>query len=1109
MLFVHRAERADALADALGALLSSPLPDPFAAEVVAVPAKGIERWLAHRLAHRLGAERGDGVCAGVCFPSPSAVVAAAVSAATGVDPEADPWRPERAVWPLLEVVDECADEPWCAPLGRHVERHRGRRYAAARHLAELFASYAAHRPEMLEAWRRGETQCDPRADDLSWQPQLWRRLRERIGRPGPAERLTAACATLRAEPDRADLPARLSVFGPTRLPADQLAVLTALAEHRDVHLWLAHPSPALWAAVGEPRRVPPRRSDPSADAPRHPLLSSLGRDVRELQVRLAVAAPRRTDRYHRLPDTPPTLLGRLQRELRDDAPPSAPAPLDPDDRSIRVHSCHGPDRQVEVLREVVLGLLRDDPTLEPRDVLVMCPDIEIFAPLISAAFGLHDQHADPDAHAGHPGHRLQVRLADRALRQVNPLLDTVAQLLELAGARATASQLLDLLGSPAVRLRFRLDTDDVERITDLVVRSGVRWGLDAAHRAPFRLDGFAQNTWAAGLDRMLLGVAMAEGGSDGPDGGGPQWLGTALPLDEVDSGDIARIGKLAEFVERLTGVLGALRVEQPLDRWVEALIDGLDALTDTTEADAWQAAQARAELAEAARSAGPHAATVPLGPADVRGLLDERLRGRPGRANFRTGSLTVATLVPMRSVPHRVVCLLGLDDGAFPRAGVPDGDDLLAREPLAGERDPRSEDRQLLLDAICAATEHLVVVHSGADERTGARRPPAVPLGELLDAITATAGQQGRRQVVVRHPLQPFDARNFAPGALGVPGPFSFDRAELAGAVAAARPAVPPAPFLAAPLDPAPNGTVALDDLVTFLEHPVRGFLRQRVGLSLFAGEDEPTDALPVDPDGLGRWAVGDRLLRDRLAGHSLERCRQAEWRRGELPPGALGERLLHSVLDDVEPLVTAAMAHPAGPGGATDRDIDVPLPGGTRVVGTLGGLHGSALLRVEYSRLAAKQRVRAWVRLVALTACTGERWTAVTLGRGTGHALMKATAGPLDQARALAVLADLVDLYHDGLRAPLPLPTVAGLTYASVRRGGADPDAALEEALRKWTTGAGAERREPAHAKVWGPDGADLTREPGGPGGEPTRFGTLALRLWAPLLTAEDVVRL
>ncbi|GAA1265966.1 exodeoxyribonuclease V subunit gamma [Pseudonocardia aurantiaca] len=1120
MLHVHRAERADALADALGELLSSPQEDAFATEVVAVPAKGVERWLAQRLSHRLGAAGGqaDGVCAGIVFPSPGRVVAAAVGAAAGVEPELDPWRPERAVWPLLEVLDESVGEAWCAPLRAHVAgMHRGRRYATARHLADLYAAYAVHRPQLLTAWLDGAGVPGERAADLAWQPELWRRLRARIGVPGPAERLAVACAALRVRPELAALPPRISLFGPTRLPAEHLAVLSALAEHHDVHLWLAHPSPAMWTAVEgsdvgsrDAGAAPLRRTDPTAAVPRHPLLGSLGRDVRELQLRLTAAAPGRTDTHHELPEPPATLLGRLQADLRDDRPPAGDHVQAADDRSVQVHSCHGPDRQVEVLREVVLGLLAADPTLEPRDVLVMCPDIETFAPLVSASVGLGAAASGEEGTAGgsaenlaHPGQYLRVRLADRALRQVNPLLDTVAQLLELADSRLTASQVLDLLGSGPVRRRFHLDDDDLERLRDLVVRSGVRWGLDGPHRAPFHLDGFAQNTWSAGLDRLLLGVTMGGDGS----GPGSAWLGTALPMEDIDSGDVERVGRLAEFVSRLAAVLGALTGEQPLERWVEALVTGLDVLTDVTGDDEWQAVQARTELADTARAAGPHAATVPLELGDVRGLLTERLRGRPTRANFRTGTLTFATLVPMRSVPHRVICLLGLDDGVFPRAGVPDGDDLLARDPVAGERDPRSEDRQLLLDAICAATEHLVVVHSGADERTGARRPPAVPLGELLDAIEATAGPDGRDLVVVRHPLQPFDARNFAPGELG-PGPFSFDRTELAGARAATGQKRPPAPFLAEPLAPAHSAVVGLDDLVTFLEHPVKEFLRQRVGLSLFAGDDDPADALPVDLDGLAKWSIGDRLLRDRLAGQPLDRCRQAEWRRGELPPGALGDALLAGVLDDVEPLVAAAEPYRAGE--AADRDVDVALPDGTHVVGTLGGLYGQVLLRVEFSRLAPKQRVRAWARLLALTAATGEPWRAITLGRGAKYGLAKATAGPVSAAQATATLAELVTIYRAGLREPLPLPTVAAHTYATVRRGGAEASAALDEALRKWTAGAGAERGDDAHVRAWGPAaGPEILTAGAEPGGEPSRFGSLAMQLWSPLLTAEDVVRL
>lgn len=1091
MWHLHRAERADTLARALGELLAEPPADPFAAEVVAVPARGMERWLAQRLAHRLGAAGGggDGVCAGVAFPSPAAVVAEAVAAATGLDPDDDPWRPERAVWPLLEVIDASVGEEWCAPLGAHVgDAGRGRRYAVARHLTDLFASYATHRPSLLTAWLNGDGAPEGHTADLAWQPELWRRLRERIDAPSPAERLAAACAALSAEPEVVPLPARMSLFGPTRLPTEHLAVLAALAEHRDVHLWLPHPSPALWAAVAPPPEIPPRRTDPTAGTPRHPLLGSLGRDARELQLRLPAEC---VDTHHPEPDRPPaTLLQRLQADLRDDHAPDGGFAVAPGDRSVQVHSCHGPDRQVEVLREVILGLLEADPTLEPRDVLVMCPDVETFAPLVSACFGLAD---GPDAH---PGQRLQVRLADRALRQVNPLLDTVAELLELADSRATASQLLDLLGTAPVRSRFDLDEADLERLRELVVRSGVRWGLDGGHRAPFQLDGFPQNTWSAGLDRLLLGVAMS--------GAEHEWLGTALPLDEVESGDVAQVGRLTEFVERVAAVLAGLAGQQPFEQWVAVLQDGLNALTLVTGADEWQGTQARAELAAAVRAAGPHAATVELGLADVRGLLAERLRGRPTRANFRTGTLTVATLVPMRSVPHRVICLLGLDDGAFPRAGMPDGDDLLARDPLVGERDPRSEDRQLFLDAICAATEHLVVVHSGADERSGARRPPAVPLGELLDAIAATAGPEALAQVMVRHPLQPFDPRNFAG-----PEPFSFDRAELAGAVAAARAKAPPAAFLADPLPPAEDdGVVALDDLVSFVEHPVKEFLRQRVGLSLFTAEEQDTDSLPVDLDGLALWSIGDRLLRDRLAGRPLDRCRQAEWRRGELPPGALGEAVLFRVLDDVEPIVSAAQPHLAAEAG--DRDVDVVLPDGCRVVGTIGGLHGTVLLRVEFSRLAAKQRVRAWVRLLALTAATREPWRAVTIGRGQKFGLTMATAGPLDPDRATAELAELVALRRAGLREPLPLPTLAGHTYATVRRGGADPSGALDEALRKWSTGAGAERADTAHVRAWGPDaGPEVLTTPGPPGGEPTRFGTLALQVWSPLLTAEDVVRL
>ncbi len=1121
---MHRSARADRLAAGLAEVLRDRPGDPFAADVVAVPAKGVERWLSQRLAHVLGAAAGgaDGVCANIRFPSSTAVVAEAVAAAGAAPAGApatddEPWARDRMLWTLLEVIDDCASEDWCATLaghlglGPHPDQHRrGRRLATARQLGWRFDAYGANRPGMLREWARGDDTDgvgDLLPPDLRWQAELWRRLRERIGIASPAERLAPAALALREHPELVGLPERLSLFGPTRLTAGQLEVITALAVRRDVHLWLPHPSPALWcsltpyAGAAGPCR---RREDRTVELPRNPLLASLGRDARELQLRLASCDVATVEHHHPVDDRPATRLGRLQRALQDDAVPP-PAPPVPGDRSVAVHACHGPARQVEVLREVLVGLLAADPTLEPRDIVVMCPDVEDYAPLVSAAFGLDDD----DAEGQHPGHRLRVRLADRSLRQTNPLLATVAALLELADARLSASQLLDLASTPPVRRRFGFTDDDLERLHGWVADSGVRWGLDAAHRGPFGLQNVRQNTWAAGLDRILLGAAMAEDGH--------RWVGLALPLDDVDSSDVDLAGRLAELIDRVTVVLDGMAGEQPLADWLDTLTRALDALTAVADADVWQSGQARRELGQLAADAGARAGSLPLSLADVRALLADRLQGRPTRANFRTGHLTMCSMVPMRSVPHRVVCLLGLDDGRFPRSPGVDGDDVLARDPVIGERDPRSEDRQLLLDAVLAAGEHLVILYTGADPRTNARRPPAVPVGEILDALDAlepsspSADARPARDFVVHHPLQPFDARNFHPGELGAVGPFSFDRHALRGAVRAAQPRHEPAAFLPAPLPPPDaTGDVAVADLGWFLEHPARGFLRQRLGVTTLRQEDELADALSVQLAPLDQWAVGDRLLQDRLAGADPDACRQAEWRRGTLPPRELGTRVLEGLMAQVESLVTASADVRVGDAGRIDLAVDLE---GRRITGTVGSVYGDTVVRVVFSRLAPKHRLRGWVQLLALAARRpGTAWRAVTVGAGGKGTVARSVLGPVDGAAARRHLADLVGLRARGLCAPLPMAVKTSATYAAKRATGMTAANAVEKARREWVgNNFPGEQADPAHALVWGEDAdlAVLLAEPAATGDlaaydESTRFGVLARQLWQPLLDAE-----
>ena len=623
-----------------------------------------------------------------------------------------------------------------------------------------------------------------------------------------------------------------------------------------------------------------------------------------------------TDEYLSGPTKPDTLLGWLQSDIAANAIRSEGRTHTKQDRSVQVHSCHGPARQIDVLREVLLGLLADDRTLEPRDILVMCPDIETYAPLIVADFGLGDM-----IKGVHPAHQLRVRLADRSLVQTNPLLGVASQLLQLAGSRVTATEVLNLAQAQPVRARFGFTDDDLENITRWVRQANIRWGFDQEHRKPYGVD-FVHNTWRFGIDRVLAGVAMSDDSH--------AWIGSTLPLDDVSSNRVELAGQLAEYVDRLQRTIDSLTGTRPLREWLRALTDGIALLTRIPDDDAWQTSQMEREFNEVLDNAGPRADTLLRLP-DIKALLQRHLAGRPTRANFRTGTLTVCTMVPMRSVPHRVVCLVGLDDGVFPRIGVIDGDDALARNPMTGERDIRSEDRQLLLDAIGAATEHLVITYTGANEYSGQDKPPAVPLAELLDTLDMTTPEKIREHVVVKHPLQPFDVRNVQPGKLVPDVPFSFDPIVLRAARVASGERAEQPKFISGPLPPQPLQDVALADLVTFFKDPVKGFYRA-LEYTLPWDVDGVEDAIPVDINALEEWNVGERMLNDILLDMTPDQAQQAEWRRGTLPPGQLGWQKSIEIRTQVELLAKAAQTCRQERADAYDVDIDLGV--GRRLTG-------------------------------------------------------------------------------------------------------------------------------------------------------------------------------
>jgi len=1051
----------------LAEVLAEPLEDPMTPEWVAVPTVGMRRWLALELARSLGASgpgAGDGVAANISFTFPGALRQVVLEAgrSAGV---ADPWQVDCLVWAVLEVLRSARDDGRLGPLT--VLPEGATWFGRARRLADLFDRYSVRRPELVLHWSAGEDvdgKGDPLAAHDRWQPHLWRLVRARIGVPSPPERLPDLLDELRAGALALDLPSRLAIFGVTTLPSGPpfIELIEAAAARRDLHLLLLDPSPATTsrvrrATLAGPRPLAVLRADDRSDTEvLHPLLRSWGRPYRERTVLLASAeslgipTPVSLDEGEETAGgTRGSLLARVQRDLRAGRMPAGDFELDPEDRSIQVHSCHGPARQVQVLRDAILHLLADDPTLREEDIVVFSPAIDQFAPLVEAGFGTSAEGAAELSDGATP--RLFYRITDRSLRDSYPVLAALDSLLALVAGRFTASEVLEFISLPAVRKRFGFDDDALGTIADWIAETNVRWGLDGPHRATWGLPPeFTANSWRAAIDRILMGVAMSDDDLDlAP--------GDIAPLG-VEGDDIALAGRLADLVARLVAAAGDMKRPRTAAAWCDVLSEVIEQLFEVEAAQQWQLDKLQRIVAEIGDQAivGSEPATVGLSLADVRRILADRIQGESRRPDFFRGGITVSSLTPLRWLPFRVICILGLDEvHTSAIASSTDGDDLVAAAPLVGDRDPRSEARQALLEAVLAAGEHLVITRTGHSIRTNREVPSATVLAELRDTITATLSQTSpgtyKGQIETVHPLQRFDDRCFRPRLLNRPGPWSFDPGAFDGARARGLRVGEDRPLIEGSLRPAAatDNVITLAELKTFFNHPAKAFWQRRLRLHLSDEDPEESDDLATSLNGLERWSVAERLLRARLGGH-----RDSEWERheralGTLPPGGLGDVSLSETEGIVDALVDLATELGIDPARDERLPVEVELADGTRVVGSVVGRcadpsPGPAL--VTYSRAAPKQHVAAWLDLVALVATDPEtNWRSVVVRRSekgdVPDPLELVGRGDTPEerhSRALRALEVAADCYRRGLREPVPL--FVSLSY-KLHQGRAKPE--------------------------------------------------------------------
>ncbi len=1079
---LYHSNALEVLAGLLADELRTPAPGQplLAPDTVLIPQVAMRRWLQATMAER------HGIAANLEFLTPGEFVgrALAANAAAGAGDTGEALDAASLRWHLYAALGDpgLRARTALAQLAGYLDEDDGglKAWTLAGELAGVFEKYQAWRRDWLLRWEGGADPDDPQAI-------LWRAVA--AGRDHRARRIQDYLARFGGEAAAlpAGLPPRLFAFATLNVSPDVLRVMATQARAGTLHFYLPTPTREYWGdlqSLGAHLRAGTDPfGEPSAENPLLRDWGAAGRDFMALLGSYEVVHPSGEIAAYADPEAAPgktlaegglrdSLLRRMQGDLfhRRAAPSGAlRAGVDATDPSLQFHACHTRLREIEVLHDRLRALLEDtrfQPPLQPREIAVLAPDIDPYVPYLDAVFG--------GAGRGDGGARQAIpwAMADASPLAGEPLAAAFLQLLALPVSRFGLEEILDLLASPPLADAAGLDASAFERLHGWLRAAGARWGIDAAHRARLGAPQDDAYTWQFALDRLLLGHASgAEAAIEGDDALVVPW--TELEGSALDALDallrllrvLARHQRMlgeamspARWRERLLELLDALLPRPPATKSGERSLERLRALVDAFAADAARAGFDAPVPGEVVRA---HFAQV-LGEADT-------------RAPLLTGGVSFARMVPMRLLPFRVICLLGMNDGEFPRRDPAAGLNRLTAElgtdkRRHGDRSTREDDRYLFLQLFSSAQDAFHVSWIGADPRDGSAREPSAVVSELLAAAAAyhaepKAEAPDPATLVLRHPLQPF-----APAAFGSGDPRHFSYRghwhPAAGRLAGTRTPLPPWIEAATALAPPPEAEteLSLDALRRFLLAPAEQFLRQRLGLRLPEVDEVGDDIEPLQAPGRGlartllQRAVFEALLAGRGADAMLPELRA----RGLLPSGALGRRALAQVVQEVRPYADGFAAW-RGEADASPRTIPLEVDiDGLRLHGRIADAWPAGVARLRFGAPNGPSVLRSGLDWLFASAA-GESLPFFDFhdvkGRGVGpHA-----RPPLDAAQARDALRVLLALRAKGLREPLPFaPRSAWLYYSA-----ATPDAGLKAARQQWQGGdrGWAEGGEPAWA--------------------------------------------
>ncbi|EPV8938597.1 exodeoxyribonuclease V subunit gamma [Escherichia coli] len=1071
MLRVYHSNRLDVLEALMEFIVERErLDDPFEPEMILVQSTGMAQWLQMTLSQKFG------IAANIDFPLPASFIWDMFVRVLPEIPKESAFNKQSMSWKLMTLLPQLLEREDFTLLRHYLTDDSDKRklFQLSSKAADLFDQYLVYRPDWLAQWETGHL-VEGLGEAQAWQAPLWKALVEytdELGQPrwhraNLYQRFIETLESATTCPP--GLPSRVFICGISALPPVYLQALQALGKHIEIHLLFTNPCRYYWGDIKDPaylaklltrqrrhsfedRELPLFRdsenagqlfnSDGEQDVG-NPLLASWGKLGRDYIYLLSdLESSQELDAF--VDVTPDNLLHNIQSDIlelenravagvniEEFSRSDNKRPLDPLDSSITFRVCHSPQREVEVLHDRLLAMLEEDPTLTPRDIIVMVADIDSYSPFIQAVFG----SAPADRY-------LPYAISDRRARQSHPVLEAFISLLSLPDSRFVSEDVLALLDVPVLAARFDITEEGLRYLRQWVNESGIRWGIDDDNVRELELPATGQHTWRFGLTRMLLGYAMesAQG----------EWQ-SVLPYDE-SSGLIAElVGHLSSLLMQLNIWRRGLAQERPLEEWLPVCRDMLNAffLPDAETEAAMTLIEQQWQAIIAEGLGAQYGDAVPL--SLLRDELAQRLDQERISQRFLAGPVNICTLMPMRSIPFKVVCLLGMNDGVYPRQLAPLGFDLMSQKPKRGDRSRRDDDRYLFLEALISAQQKLYISYIGRSIQDNSERFPSVLVQELIDYIGQSHYLPGdealncdesearvKAHLTCHHTRMPFDPQNYQPGNLQ-----SYAREWLPAASQAGKAHsefVQPLPFTL-------PETVPLETLQRFWAHPVRAFFQMRLQVNFRTEDSEIPDTEPFILEGLSRYQINQQLLNVLVEQDDAERLFRRFRAAGDLPYGAFGEIFWETQCQEMQQLADRVIAC-RQPGQSMEIDLAC---NGVQITGWLPQVQPDGLLRWRPSLLSVAQGMQLWLEHLVYCASGGNGESRLFL-RKDGEWRFP----PLAAEQALHYLSQLIEGYREGMSAPLlVLPESGGAwlktCYDAQNDAMLDDDSTLQKARTKF----------------------------------------------------------